>query len=257
MKKQEDSDHFVKVTECYYSRILGTSDNLFAHNYLKPFFFYTPIRNAPLQGYEHRFDLLAIQTEQGIIISYGDAVLTEIPKLEMALESDTVSLHEAISRILKKEPSHSYKYYFSGRIPKGFSARPLNASDYSAFETFFLLSNANMEDKSWLREYFHEMIREGLCTGVFVNNVLVSCSDSPTVPFMKDSVREIGINTLERYRRQGYAKDACSCAIQEILKQGKCPIWSTGSDNLPSQRLAEALGFRLFGEMFSISMDNV
>ena len=67
MKKQEDSDHFLKVTECYYSRILGTSDNLFAHNYLKPFFFYTPIRNAPLQGYEHRFDLLAIQTEQGII----------------------------------------------------------------------------------------------------------------------------------------------------------------------------------------------
>ena len=39
MKKQEDSDHFLKVTECYYSRILGTSDNLFAHNYLKPFSF--------------------------------------------------------------------------------------------------------------------------------------------------------------------------------------------------------------------------
>ena len=254
--KEVDYD-YLEMTERYYSCFLGASENLFRHDYLEPYFFYTPVRNTPIQGYGHRFDLLAILTERDTFISYGDAAREKIPELRMLLESNALSLYEAIRQKFDKQPLHSFKYYFSGNMSKVISARPLNASDYHAYETFFLANNTNLKDISWLREYFDEMTFEGLCVGVFADNQLVSCTDSPTVPFMKDSIREIGVNTLEKYRKRGYAKDACSCAIREILKQGKCPIWSTNAGNLPSQRLAEALGFKLFGESFSISMDIV
>lgn len=253
MKKVEAKKSFLETTKHYYSLFLGSSSNLFAQHHPEPFFLYTPVRNTPLQGYESCFHLLAMQTEQGIVISYGDAVRNRIPELKKRLGSKTISLCEALYQTFQKEPQRSFKYYFSGDMPEAVAARPLTASDYEAFEAFFLGMYPDSEDISWLREYFREMVLEGLCIGVFADNLLVSCTDSPAVPFMKDSVREIGINTLEAYRKQGYAKDACSRAVQEIVKQGKCPIWSTGSDNLPSQRLAEAVGFSMFGESFSVT----
>ena len=127
--------------------------------------------------------------------------------------------------------------------------------DIRAFETFFITANnMDTEDIDWLRDYFYEMIAEELCCGVFIDNHLVSCTDLPAVPFMSEIMKEIGINTLQKYRNQGYAKAACSCTIRQILKQEKCPIRSTGIENTASQRLAESLRFTLLGESFTLDL---
>ena len=255
MNKEKTSGDWLEKTEQYYSCLLGARDNLFASEYSNPYFFYSQIRNAPMEGYEMCFDLLASQTEKGIVISYGDAAQNKISELKRHLESDAISLSEAIFETYDKQPLHSLQYYFAGDVPNATAARVLNASDYEAFESFFLKCNAGLEDVSWLPEYFDEMISEELCCGVFVDDFLVSCTDAPAVPFMKDEVREIGINTLKEYRNQGFAKDVCSCAIQMIIKQMKCPVWTTNAANVASQKLAESLGFKLFGETFAISLD--
>lgn len=241
----------------YYSYFLGAEDNLFGHFTPQPVLLYTPVRNTPLQGYGQRFDVLAIATETTTAISFGDAAVEKTSQLETLLQTNNVSLYEAIYQSFNTKPIHSIKYYFNGEASEKSSARLLTSLDYHAFETFFRLNNPNAKDITWLRDYFEEMISEKTCCGVFIDCQLVSCTDSPAVPFMPDIIKEIGINTLKEYRNLGFAKDACSCAIREITKQGKIPIWSTDVSNIPSQKLAESLGFEKWGELYSVALNQL
>jgi predicted GNAT family acetyltransferase len=56
---------------------------------------------------------------------------------------------------------------------------------------------------------------------------------------------DISIDTLEPYRRQGYAARCVSYMIYEIRRRGKEPVWAAEETNLPSMRLAAKLGFVL------------
>ena len=93
-----------------------------------------------------------------------------------------------------------------------------------------------------------------LCCGVFMDGLLVSCTDMPIMPYMQESIREIGINTLAAYRGRGCAKAACLQCIHEVLSRGKCPIWSAEAENTASLRLAESVGFVRLGDSYSISL---
>ena len=241
----------------YHSRFLGADDDLFTRFTPEPVLLYTPARNLPLQGYGQCYDLLAIVTEKTTAISYGNAAAEKISQLYTLLLTDTIPIYEAIRKVFNIKPICSIKYFFNGEAQKETSARLLASSDYTAFETFFKTNNPNAKDITWLQNYFEEMISEKTCCGVFMDRQLVSCTDSPTVPFMSDNIKEIGINTLKQYRNQGFAKDACSCAIREITKQGKIPIWSTDASNIPSQKLAVSLGFEKWGESYSVALNKL
>ncbi len=54
---------------------------------------------------------------------------------------------------------------------------------------------------------------------------------------------DISIDTLERYRRQGYAARCVSYMVDEMRRRGKEPVWAAEETNLPSMRLAAKLGF--------------
>lgn len=54
---------------------------------------------------------------------------------------------------------------------------------------------------------------------------------------------EINIETAEPYRRQGYAMLAACAFIEHCLEQGLRPAWSCWDNNIPSQILAQRLGF--------------
>ncbi|MDX6380325.1 MAG: hypothetical protein QOI57_1349 [Rubrobacteraceae bacterium] len=54
---------------------------------------------------------------------------------------------------------------------------------------------------------------------------------------------DISIDTLERYRRQGYAARCVSYMIDEMRRRGKEPVWAAEETNPPSMRLAVKLGF--------------
>ena len=54
---------------------------------------------------------------------------------------------------------------------------------------------------------------------------------------------EISIETAEAYRRQGFATLAACAFIEQCLEQGLHPAWSCWDNNIPSQILAQKLGF--------------
>lgn len=53
----------------------------------------------------------------------------------------------------------------------------------------------------------------------------------------------IGIDTVEKYQRQGYGAAASAAFIREALERGLQPIWDTDDENARSWKLAEKLGF--------------
>ncbi len=54
---------------------------------------------------------------------------------------------------------------------------------------------------------------------------------------------EIGIETQEAYRGQGYAQSVCSRLIEYCLEKGYEPVWGCHSGNIGSGNLARKLGF--------------
>jgi RimJ/RimL family protein N-acetyltransferase len=54
---------------------------------------------------------------------------------------------------------------------------------------------------------------------------------------------DIGVHVLENYRRRGLATAAASLVTRSVQSEGLIPVWSCGSHNLPSLKLARKLGF--------------
>jgi RimJ/RimL family protein N-acetyltransferase len=53
---------------------------------------------------------------------------------------------------------------------------------------------------------------------------------------------EAGVETVETYRRRGYARAATAVWAQAIRREGMIPLYSTSWDNIASQRIAASLG---------------
>ncbi len=91
---------------------------------------------------------------------------------------------------------------------------------------------------------FRELVSEGAAAGGVVDGRLVSLA---TVSAQTDRYADIGIDTLEAYRRRGFAAAGAYLMATEARARGLTPVWSTGDYNRPSQRVAEKLGFRPYG----------
>ena len=58
-----------------------------------------------------------------------------------------------------------------------------------------------------------------------------------------DSAAEAYVFTAEGYRQQGYGRRVVQAWAQRVRENGRVPFYSHVVDNMPSQRLAESLGF--------------
>jgi RimJ/RimL family protein N-acetyltransferase len=93
--------------------------------------------------------------------------------------------------------------------------------------------------------YVASRIREGLSYGVYVDGELVAWDMSH---FETDKVVMMGfLHTLEGHRGHGYATSAASAMVKAVLDKGKIPACHVFTDNEPSIRLTERLGFRRVG----------
>lgn len=55
---------------------------------------------------------------------------------------------------------------------------------------------------------------------------------------------ELGLATIESYRNQGVAKMTASACIQYCLENQLTPVWQCNADNIPSNLVAEKVGFK-------------
>lgn len=243
------------ITEAYYSCWLGSPENLFSASPAVTYL-YSAERNKVQTGYGQQFDLWVLVTSDRVFLSYGDAASAKIEELKAVLDGycPVEEAAQKIERIYGSRPQHSVKYVFRQAQADGSAARCLRSEDYPAYEAFFRKNNPDCSNVSWLKEYFEEMVAENLCCGVFRTGELVSCTDSPSVPYMAELVREVGIHTLDGERGKGYAKAAVSLCVREILKNGKCPVWSADAENTGSRILAERSGFVPFADCLFLSL---
>ncbi len=246
---------FLAITNRYYSEWLGEAD-LLNINPCGAKFIYSQERNKTQCGYSQPFDLYVFYQSGGIIFSYGDRCLKKIDELKERICA-AVSVEE-LSSVLKKVfggyCQHSIKYVFRELPQKLCLSRPLEISDYPRYLDFFSKVNPNCKNTDWLFEYFEEMVSDRLCWGLFTDDILVSCTDAPDMPFMRDQVQEIGINTLEGYRKNGYAIDVCTACAKEMIQRGKCPQWSASADNIASQKLAERTGYVKLADVLTVTL---
>lgn len=66
-----------------------------------------------------------------------------------------------------------------------------------------------------------------------------------TAEYLSDGKYGIGIETIEPYQQQGLATAAAAAVVREGISRGLTPHWDCRTDNLPSNRVAEKVGFRL------------
>ena len=86
----------------------------------------------------------------------------------------------------------------------------------------------------------------GVAAGAVVEGKLVGLV-SMTVS--SEAHADIAAAVLEPWRKQGIARAAASLVAAEIRARGLRPVWSTGEENLASQAVARAVGFREHGSM--------
>ncbi|OGN95665.1 MAG: hypothetical protein A2Z77_07765 [Chloroflexi bacterium RBG_13_51_36] len=81
---------------------------------------------------------------------------------------------------------------------------------------------------------------EGLVAGAIVEGKVVATS---FVAARGQRYVDIGVYVLENYRQRGLATAAASLVARSVQSDGLIPVWSCGSHNLPSLKLARKLGF--------------
>lgn len=82
-------------------------------------------------------------------------------------------------------------------------------------------------------------LKYGINAGAIIDGRLIAIADS----FLAEKYGEIGVYTHEDWRKQGFST-ACTALVADAMqKRGLIPVWSTGEDNIASQRVALKLGF--------------
>jgi RimJ/RimL family protein N-acetyltransferase len=83
-------------------------------------------------------------------------------------------------------------------------------------------------------------LTKGLVAGAIVEGKVVATS---FVAARGEQHVDIGVYVLENYRRRGLATAVASLVARSVQSDGLVPVWSCGSHNLPSLKLAQKLGF--------------
>lgn len=242
------------TTLAYYSLWIG-QENILLQNKKGIEFLYSEERNKTQQGYGVPFDIYIFKSPERTVISYGSNAKQYISTFADNLDENMTidEIGNIAERIFHVKPARNIKYVYSRQINLNTSAVTLTASDFHKYKEFFEKCH-HVTAGDWLYDYFIGMAEKRLCCGFYLDNTLVSCTDAPDMPYMNDKIAEIGVNTLPDFYGKGFATECCKKCISNILENDLCPIWSTSSDNLASQALAEKIGFEKVADVITLTL---
>jgi len=85
-----------------------------------------------------------------------------------------------------------------------------------------------------------ELLTQGIAAAAIVDEGIVSIAYTAA---RSEKYADIGVHTLEPFRRRGLARAAASLVAARVQEQGQTPVWSTGDFNMASLSIARQLGF--------------
>lgn len=101
---------------------------------------------------------------------------------------------------------------------------------------------------------YEELLSEGVVAGSVEAGRLVAIS---VAGLSNPRYADIGVTTLEPFRRQGRSSAATYLVARELQSRGQIPVWSTGGHNVASQRVATKVGFRPYGRLEYLVFDGL
>jgi hypothetical protein len=248
--------NYLAATKEYYSRWLSVSTSFLDQK--GTYCLYSPERDRIQEGYSKPFDFYSYFANRTSILTYGLKLENSMGKILEFYQSycTLIDVINVIKDGLGVKPQHDIKYYLAN-IPDGIDvsrAKQLTIMDYPDYLGFFKTQYPNSQPETWLGEYFNEIAQKGYVFGLYVGKKLVSASDSPAMPFMKDMVVELGINTLPEYRKNGFGKIVLSAMLRFVTSLQKVPIVSCVSTNIASQELIQSVGFKKLADVVTLSL---
>ena len=219
---------------------------------------YSQERNRAQFGYAAPFDALIFTWGDRAVLSYGDRAAPKARLLAAQIGAcfEIGGIAHAAAQIYGTQPECGVKFAYRGAERTFAQAQALQAADYPLFLDFYKQRAARPEacGWDWLEPYFHQHAADGFFCAVLEHGRIASCTDAPGMPYMADSVQEVGIFTLPAFRGRGYAARACAAAVQNILRSGRRPQWSTALGNAASRRLAARVGFVPFADTCMLTL---
>lgn len=244
---------YLSITNRYYANWLGVSCNVMYQDGIC--LIKSSQRDVCQIGYPTKFDLYIFIQNERIIISYYDKTENHLNALLNNIKAGDKpeDIFSTIKDAYGVTPNKNIKFVFHHLKHPNILMKELKLIDYPLYLQLFIKNNPKCKNTDWLYEYFQEGIKKRCSYGIVVDDLLIAATDAPDMPYMEGEVQEIGVNTLNEYRGKGYTKAVCVAAINSLLKQNICPLWSTMTGNIASEKLAHSVGFKKLADVITVS----
>ena len=104
--------------------------------------------------------------------------------------------------------------------------------------TFVKMKGSVVPSKFW--ENAEDFFENGIGFSLYYNDDLATTAYSA---FITQDKLELGMETVEKYRGNGFAQHVCATLIDYCIEKNYEPIWACRLDNIGSYKLAIKLGF--------------
>jgi len=121
-------------------------------------------------------------------------------------------------------------------VPGGYTLREIDTDIISRLEGRIIPSYSWHSSEAFLSD------GRGYC---LMDGDVIACNSFSSG--IGNGMIDIGIETMEPYRRKGVAAPTASVMVTYCLNNGFVPSWGCDADNIGSARTAQSLGFEIIG----------
>jgi hypothetical protein len=245
--------NYFQLTKQYYSNWLNINANEMDKEGIV--LIETNKRKVCPKGHPKNLELYAVANNSSLFISFSPDINSQMQISHNISKSSTIDAGIAKLKEVFREKLHHRKAHYFTELPDGIDTSEvtcLKRENYPDYLKFFTRQNPNASPDGWLEEYFISISDNKRCYGIYKDNNLVCATGAPDIPFMEGIITEPSIDTLKEYRSRGYAQAVCAEYLKNATSRNEVPIWTCWHSNVASYRLAEKLGYKFFGDLYTI-----
>lgn len=245
--------NFLELTKKYYSQWLDIDIDQMDKKGIV--LIRTDKRKRCPKGYPKNLEVYAIANNSSLFISFSPDIDEEVNISKIFSKLTSVDAGVAKLKELFGERLYHRKTYYFSKLPDDIDTSEvicMKKENYADYLSFFMKQHPNASPEGWLEKYFTKISEGKRCYGIYKDNILVSVTDAPDIPFMEGIITEPGVNTLAEYRGKGYAKAVCAKYLENAISRNEVPIWTCLHNNIASCKLAEKLGYKWFADLYTV-----